>query len=349
MTDAATLRGIALALAIGGAGGFVFFTLHLPLAWMLGAMSFVTVAAMAGARVAMPRSMRSFMIAVLGTLLGSSFTPDVADRMSHWGGGVLVVVAFVGVATALSLYYLRRIGGIDRITAYFSSTPGGLGEMALAGELAGADTRTVSLVHATRILFVVFTIPLYMRFVAGHDAPRLVSVATERGVADARELAILAAAALAGFLAARAVRIPSAQLLGPLVFSATAYGIGLVEGRPPVLLLAVAQVVVGAALGARFVGFEVRVLGRVMLLAVGSAVGMVAAAAAVSRLAAPWIGADANALLLALAPGGLAEMALVALSMDIDTAFVSTMHIVRIMMIVIAAPLVFRLLGWRGT
>ena len=51
---------------------------------------------------------------------------------------------------------------------------------------------------------------------------------------------------------------------------------------------------------------------------------------------------------LALAPGGLAGMSLIALALGIETAFVATHHVARIAMIVIAAPLVFRKLGIIG-
>ncbi len=48
-------------------------------------------------------------------------------------------------------------------------------------------------------------------------------------------------------------------------------------------------------------------------------------------------------LILAYSPGGLAEMSLVALALGGDAAFVSTHHIIRIILIVIFAPLLYKL------
>jgi len=45
---------------------------------------------------------------------------------------------------------------------------------------------------------------------------------------------------------------------------------------------------------------------------------------------------------LAFAPGGLAEMSVIALSVGIETALVATHHVARVAMIVIGAPVVFR-------
>ena len=52
-------------------------------------------------------------------------------------------------------------------------------------------------------------------------------------------------------------------------------------------------------------------------------------------------GLDWRPIVLAYAPGGLAEMSLIALSLGIETAFVATHHIIRIGLIVVVAPLVF--------
>ena len=56
----------------------------------------------------------------------------------------------------------------------------------------------------------------------------------------------------------------------------------------------------------------------------------------------PLSGIPFPAIVLAFAPGGLAEMSLIALALGIETAFVATHHVARIAMIVIAAPLVYR-------
>ena len=61
------------------------------------------------------------------------------------------------------------------------------------------------------------------------------------------------------------------------------------------------------------------------------------------ELALNWItGIPLPALVLAFAPGGLAEMSLIALALGVDAAFVSTHHIVRIVLIVSLVPLTFR-------
>ena len=52
---------------------------------------------------------------------------------------------------------------------------------------------------------------------------------------------------------------------------------------------------------------------------------------------------DHQALWLAFAPGGLTEMTLVSLAMDIDVALVSSHHMIRIIFVVTITPIIFRI------
>ncbi|MBT3333260.1 MAG: AbrB family transcriptional regulator [Rhodospirillaceae bacterium] len=337
---------LAFTLLLGAIGGAVFFYLDLPLAWMLGSMTFTTIAAFAGAPVRLHMPLRMAMVAVLGTLLGSAFTPHILDQLQHWGAGVLVMVVFVTTMTAASVGFLMWFGKMDRTTAYFAGTPGGLGEMTIIGEQQGGDPRTIALVHATRIFVVVFLLPLFLTTVQHLDIPNTARVLASRPTAHGGELAILAVCAVIGFFLGQYLRLPGGRILGPMSVSAAAYLSGIVHGRPPAELIAIAQVVIGSAIGARFVGLNLRQTGKPIFLAICSAIFMLAMAAIFASVIAPWLGLPMHALLLALSPGGLAEMSLIALALGVDTAFIATMHLVRILLIVTLAPIFFRVLNW---
>jgi len=337
---------MVLSLLIGAAGGTIFYYFDLPLAWMLGAMLATTVAAIAGAPVGFWMPLRNGMITVIATLLGSGFTPEVADRVGHWGLAAVVVVGFVLAISAVVYVYLARMGRFDRISCFFAATPGGLGIMTLVGEAHGGDPRVISLTQASRILVVVCSIPLYLRYVEGLSFESTSQLTPHGAVAGPVDLLMLAGCAVVGAVLAGKLKIPNAAFMGPFILSAAAYFTGLVEGRPPLVLIWMAQLVIGSALGARFVGVNLADLRRVLGIALGSGLLMLGGAIAVSKLAAAPLGIDPDALLLALAPGGLPEMTLMALALHADTAFVSTMHVVRIILVVVAAPYLFRLLGW---
>ena len=327
-------------LVIGTAGGALFAWLDLPLAWMLGAMVATTVASLGGAKLHVPGPARSIMIAVIGVLLGASFTPEVLDKVSEWPLTIGCLVLHLGVLAAVLFLYFHRIVGFDAPTAYFSAAPGGLSEMVIAGGAMGADDRTIALVHASRVLLVVLTIPLWYRYMTGVTTTSS-SIGPSIGAMGLTELAVLGACAVAGVAVGRLVRLPAYRLSGPLLASALVHATGLSSSAPPWEVVAVAQVVVGSAVGARFTGVPVRRVFGVMGAALVSAIVMLAATVAFALVLAPATGIDWRSIVLAYAPGGLAEMSLIALSIGIETAFVATHHVIRIGLIVVGAPFVF--------
>ncbi len=336
---------LAFSIALGAVGGAVFYYFNFPLAWMLGSMTITTIAALAGAPVTLHMPLRLSMTAVLGTLLGSAFTPQILQQLQHWSAGAVTVAVFVTVMTGLAVWFLVRIGGMNRVTAFFSGTPGGLGEMTLVGEQNGGDPRTIALVHAIRIFVVVLLLPLFLAGMADLDIPNTARVLAGRPAAAGSDLAILAACAVVGYILGQKLPLPGGQVFIPMMVSAAAYLAGFVDGRPPAELIAIAQVVIGSAIGARFVNLDLRATAKPIMLGVVSALGMLTMAAAFAYVMAPYLGLPMYALLLALSPGGLAEMSLIALALDVDTAFVATMHLVRILLIVTLAPTIFRLIS----
>ncbi len=340
-------RAVALGLGLAAAGGTAAAFAGLPLAWMLGALGATTAAALGGARVRVPGFLRTAMVAVLGIMLGSAFTPQVFADLGRWLYGPLVLIVYLALVAALGLVYFRRLAKFDPITAYFSAMPGGLSEMAVVGEALGGDARTISLVHSVRILLLVLTIPLYFRFVEGIEVPAL-APATSAAALGAVDAAVLVGCAVLGYLGARRLRLPAAPLVGPMVLSAAVHLGGITASAPPSPVVALAQVVVGGAVGCRFAGFGMERIWRDLRFGLGSAAGMIALTVALAAATSALTGSDPFAMALALAPGGLAEMSLIALALGADSVFVSAMHILRIAIIVTLAPLAARL-GLRGS
>jgi len=338
----ARLGPLTLALAIGGAGGWAAAALQLPLAWMIGAMLATTVAAAAGLPVQVSMRLRAVMVAVLGVMLGSSFSPAILGQLGQWALSLSCLVAYIVASGALCYLYLRRIGGYDPTTAFFAGMPGGLSEMILVGSEMGGDARVISLSHASRILLVVLALPFAFQLLAGYQPAQRPPLGAPLVEAGGFDLLVLAACAVVGFLAARALRLPAAPVVGPMVLSAAVHLGGVTDVPPPFEIVAAAQVVVGAAIGCRFAGVTLALIARVLLLSVGVTLLLLSITLVFAGGLAAVTGQPLPALILAFAPGGLAEMSLIAVALSMDAAFVATHHIVRIFLIVVAVPTLFR-------
>ena len=337
---------ILLTLLLGAAGGWIFDQWRMPLAWMIGAMIFTTTAALAGAPLKGSRRLRTVVIPVLGVMLGSAFTPDAMSGAGRWIPSLAVMIVFVViVATCVGLFFYRAMG-FGAVTSYFSATPGGLATMVVIGGDMGGDERTISLTHSVRVLLTVLVIPFWFRWFQGYEPGGLAALGSVMDIAPL-DAVVLLACAVVGYPVARLLRVPSAHLLGPMLLSAAIHLAGVSAAKPPVEIVNLAQLVIGAGIGARFVGVSVFAVFRVLAAAIASTLFMLTLAAVTAIALEGLTGMPFRALWLAFAPGGLAEMTLISLAMSIDPAMVSTHHLLRVMFMVLAAPVVFTVLQKR--
>ncbi|MEM9207558.1 MAG: AbrB family transcriptional regulator, partial [Pseudomonadota bacterium] len=104
-----------------------------------------------------------------------------------------------------------------------------------------------------------------------------------------------------------------------------------------------AQIVMGASLGARFAGYSIN---QAKLAIRAAAVGvsiMLLIGISMSLALLPFVDETLTAMILAFAPGGLAEMSLIALSLQVGVAFVAAHHVIRISLTMILSPIAYRM------
>jgi membrane AbrB-like protein len=339
------ILGTALvALGIGAAGGILFFILHLPLPWTLGSITATGIVAAMGRRWLMPTAARMLARPLVGVVAGSAFTPALAASAMQWWGAILFVVLFSAGTTCLGYVYFRKLGQFDAATAFFASSPGGLGEMTLLGGTFGGDMRSIVLVHSTRIVVAVFLIPIFLQILLGHPVGRVSPFAAASVGLSLRDVVVLSLCAIAGFALARIVRYPPGTMIFALVFSATVHVLGISEASLPPWVTALMQVLIGGVAGARFAGVRWREARRVLVLALVWAF-VVVLIVGIAASASSWIlGRPFVAMFLSLAPGGVVEMAVITFALGIEVAFVVTCQVSRILIILVLMPLSYRFL-----
>ena len=341
MRDLSRYQDTGLALTIGVASGLLGFWIGMPLPWMLGPMIGTTIAAMAGVPVRGPGKLRPIVIPVIGVLLGSGITADLFGQLGSWALTLALLPLFLAAAAAVSYTVYRRLGGYDPVTAFYAAMPGGLNEMMILGAAAGGDDRKIALAHAARVLIVIFLVVMYFGIVLG-----VRSGAGARGFVPLTALSvadylILGACALVGATLGKRLKLPAAPVFGPMILSGLVHVAGWVEVAPPTVIVITAQIVIGTVIGARFVGASVRDILRDIAIGLIATVGMLAVAVLFAESIAAVMGMPLSQAFLAYAPGGLTEMSLLTLALGQDIAYVSVTHIIRITMIIAAAPIVF--------
>lgn len=347
-TKRAVAISFALTLAIAAAGGWVMWHFHMPLAWLLGAMIGTGLGALVRLPLAMPRFARPPMTALIGAMLGTSFSPAVFEHVGLWFLSLSGLAVFIATAGAAVYTYFRLVAGLDHSTAFFSAMPGGLVEMVTLGAERGGDEKTIALIHASRIFLVVLSLPFLIQLFTGAPISRTGTSYVPLSNVELGDLAWFTAAVILGIGVATLLRLPARYLMGPMAVSAALHFSGLTDFEMPSIALAAAQVVIGATVGCRFAMASPREIRKVIGLSIGSTFLLLCISLGFAGVLAYWTGDRFIALVLAYSPGGVAEMSIIALSLGIEVPFVVLHHIVRVLLVVAGSALVFRYVKVHG-
>jgi membrane AbrB-like protein len=336
-------RRFALALLIGGIGGWLFVQAQLPLPWMLGSMVVCTLAALLRLPVAAPPVIRPPMTMVIGVMLGAGFKPDIVAQLPNWLPTLAGLVVFMVACAICCVGYFRKVAGFDPVTAFFAGMPGGLVEMVTVGEEKGGDARIIALIHSARILLVVMTLPFIVQWLGGVSLGGVRVAGPSIAETPLSSELTLLACGLAGIVIGHWLRLPAKHLLGPMLVSALVHVLGVSDSVPPFEIVNAAQLVLGVTIGCRFVGTPPRLILRVLALSVGSTVILLSLTLVFAWLVAKFSVHGHVPLILAYSPGGLAEMSLIALALHTEVAFVAAHHIIRVFLVMISAGPLFGL------
>jgi membrane AbrB-like protein len=214
------------------------------------------------------------------------------------------------------------------------------------GEEAGADVRVLITLQTLRLIGTIIAVPLIFLALTGHTVGSAAGT-TMVGASvplTLQDVGLMIAAGLIGAQAGKYLRLPGYIITGPLLCSAALHATGLMQAIPPGWLVSVTQVILGAGLGVRFVGMDRKVLIKCGKLAAVNGAFALVLAFVFAELVHIFAGEPLAAAFLAFAPGGLAEMSLVALSLNMSVIYVTAHHVLRIVLAVSFAKLGKRLI-----
>lgn len=338
-------RANVIGLGAGALGGMVGSMVGLPMPWLLGAIAGTATAAFAGLPVTVSKRLRDAMLVLIGLMIGMRLTPQSLAHVGRWPVSLLGIAIYVVVVIAVLYWALRRWAGFDPVTAFFAAAPGGFMAMAMIGREQGGSVRNIALFHSIRVVLVVFSIVLsyHLLFGSGGGAGQYIPL-TRINWGQAAGLAVLG---FAGALFGLWLRLPAATMLGPLVLAACANLGGWLAVPMPTLPILLAEWVLGSSIGTDFAGVRLVQLARGLLVAAAATLFMLSLSVLFSIVLMPLTGMPFDALLLAFAPGGLSGVSLIALALGIEPAFVTTHTLLRVLLILLGGPLLFRLVKRR--
>jgi uncharacterized protein len=311
----------------------------LPAAWLAGAMIAVAAAALAGVPVAVPTGVRFIAFVFLGLSMGTTVTPETVKQVAAWPFSLALLALSVITTLAVGAAYLRRVHGWDAATARFSAVPGALAAVLVLAAASSANLPRVAFAQTIRLFTLVAVMPSIIRLVSGTPAAMQTHLASPLATGSTVDNLITLAASAAAALLLHKLKVPAGVLLGAMLASAGLHAAGLVSGRPPQAVLIGGFVVTGAVIGSRFRGTKLSLLRSTIRGALEAVLLALAISAGFAALGAYWLQLPFGQLWLAYAPGGVEVMAVMALALGLDAAFVGAHHVLRLLGLNLLSPL----------
>ncbi len=296
---------------------------------MTGALMITAALGLAGVPVRSLWQARAAGQFVTGAAVGTTFTPAILLTvltllpMIMLGALVSIAIAVVGALI------LMRLVAVDAKTAALATMPGGVIEMANIAKRIDADPLPIMVLQTMRVGLTVCAAPFVVTALAEAGARNVV---TQGEVMSWLTVLALMGASFVGGALLNRFTLPNAWFLGSLFVMAALGALGLIPGRVPEPILTVAQVIIGMSIGTQF---RHEFLTRLLRLLLASLVTVPFALVMLALLAAVYaavLGLPVTTLVLALAPAGIAEMALTGKVLGLDAALITGFQIVRIVM-----------------
>lgn len=339
LSAARTAVALVATFAVGLAGGYAAKWLHFPLPYMTGSLLTTAALGLAGVPVRSVWQARAAGQFVTGSAIGTSFTPAVLLTILTLLPVIALGAAISVVVGAVGALILMRLAEVDRRTAFLAAMPGGVIEMANVAARIGADPLPIMVLQTMRVGLTVCVAPFLATLIAENG----VREAAQAEVMSWLTITTLMGVSFLGGLALRLIKLPNCWFLGSIMAISIIGALGLVEGRVPDVILVVAQVTIGVSIGTQY---RHEFLTRLLRLLLSSLVTVPFALIATGLLGAVYalmLALPVPTMFLALAPAGIAEMALTGKVLGLDAALITGFQVVRILVVTLGAASACRL------
>jgi uncharacterized protein len=295
-----------------------------------------------------PSSGTTIAQALIGVALGAALDASTLRAVaSNWFGVSAVTLATLAVSLGVGIA-IARLTGISQATGTVGLIAGGAsGIVAMADEL-GADSRLVAFMQYVRVLVVVLVAPL-VGYLLQAPAESGVPHTEPIGVGLVGDLAFTAGCALAGALVARRLRVTAGALLCPLAVAAILSVSGVAgDASVPALVQSFAFALIGLQVGLRFTLATIREAQALLPWVLGAIFVIIVVSAGLAALLVPLAHVSFADAYLATTPGGLPAVLAASVGLGANTTFVVSVQVLRVFIMVVAAPPLVRHLATLG-
>src|SRR4051812_30698817 len=330
-------RRFAETLAYAGAGSAALGLAGLPAGWLSGAIVGVSAAALSGRPMFVPPRVGRAVYVILGISLGSSVTPETVATMASWPLSMLALtIAMLAITTSV-MTYLKLVHGWPTLDALFAAAPGALAQAMALAQDTGANVRAIAMVQTVRLFILAVALPLiFAAFgVAGLPPPRGGNLPLAQSLI---ELCVIILISSGAALLAFRLNMPGGLIVGAMAASGVLHGSGTVHAFLPVPIAICSFIVMGAMIGTRLGGADIRQLARLSLVGIGALLVGTTVGCLFAVLVSWALKLRLADVVMAYAPGAIEAMTIIAFALHLDPVFVGVHHLARFTFMSLVLP-----------
>ena len=314
----------------------------IPLAWMLGPMLAISIAALSGIKVKMPKLALSAILIILGLHIGNYIDQNLLSQMKDWIWTSIVMFFYILASIFIVSKYLQKFSGYKEKTSIFSAAPGALGPLLILAEYEKSDLSQVATAHLIRLIIIITLFPFFVVNFSPTEAMEI----TKFNYIDQNHLnlLILLIGSIILIYIFDKIKVPAPLLAGALVASGILQITEIASYKLPDQSINFCLLILGASVGCRFADKSLNEVIKNTAHSFVATTLLVILGIIAAVIAGYFVENNFLTLLLSYCPGGIYEVAVIAIAFNLDPNFVAFHHIIRLLMILFTVPVILKIL-----
>jgi len=316
---------------------------NIPLAWFLGPMLISSLASLMGLNIKMPRLVLSSILILLGLYIGNYIDKSLFTQMHQWVWTSLIMLIYIVLSVLIVSKYLEKFSNYERKTSIFSAAPGALGPLLILAEDEKTDLSQVATSHLIRLIIIITVFPFIVN--SFYDVKGMEIAQEVIKNQNLNHLLILIITSIILIYFFDKLKIPAALLSGTLFASSSLQILEIATYQISPDIIDYCLLILGASVGCRFANKTFGEIGRNALHSFVATFLLVVLGVIAAFVASLIIDKNFFTLLLSYCPGGIYEVAVIAIFFNLDPEFVSFHHIIRLLMILFIIPFMLKIIS----
>lgn len=339
-----------ITLLIAFIGGKLGLKLKIPAGAMIGALVLVAILNITTGMAYLPQEYKVLTQIVTGAFIGARISKSDILGLKEVVKPAILIVSCMAIMNFILGYILYRNSDMDITTALFSTAPGGMMDMTLIAHELKADSAKVVMFQLIRLISVIGLIPMILksliRFKEGENFLQEDKVIKNKKENNKKTLENTFLTLMIGFISG-CLGMISGIPAGALSFSMLgvgAFNIILDKGYMSIGLRHIIQMLGGALIGSRIEISDVIGVKEMIPLVGIVVIGFTIMNLLIGTIVYKSTNFNIATSLFSSAPGGVADISIIASEMGADTPKVAVIQLVRLVSIVSFYPILIQII-----